>query len=182
VDLGLAADLCPGLLCGSGYGGLQSRTNRIAKRDMGDDAVSEEGMVAMWALGAIEKLIGKDNVTGAIVFAEAAYCTDRKHVFHAELLEAQDIGLVIDLRRQEAMSNAMTGKEEGFVLSQHTVDIGIRGRAKWCFHRHGVHILQSVDVVQPRAADNAQLHSVGLLICAAVDRIGDAEGGGDGAR
>jgi hypothetical protein len=96
---------------------------------MADDAVAEEGGAALTG-GAVEELVGNDDVPGDDLLLHAADGGNRDDPFDAELLHAVDVGTEGDFRREQAVAAAMPGQKNHLHPLQGAGDIGVRRLAK----------------------------------------------------
>ena len=81
----------------------------VGEADVGDEALAEEGRDA--AAGAVEELIGEDEVLRAVLFFERTDGAERDDALDAERFHAVDVGPKVELRGRDAMSAAVTGEE-----------------------------------------------------------------------
>ncbi len=68
----------------------QYRTEGLGERNMDNDTLAEEGIDP--ALGAVNELVGNNQVAGFYFLLEAADGINGNDVFHPERLEGIDIG------------------------------------------------------------------------------------------
>ena len=132
------------------------RTHRVAKADMGHDAIAEEASLP--GKGTVDELVGNDKVRGLVLLFERTDRRDRKDVFDAKHLHAIDIGAEVELAGRDAMALAMA-REEGdgtpIKLADH---VRVRRRTKRCLDHLFPQVCQSGHGVQAAAADNANLY------------------------
>ena len=92
---------------------------------MGNDPVAEEGRSA--SAGAVDQLVGHHHVEGFDVLAQAADSAHGEDELDAELLEGVDVGPRGNLRREDAMTHAMS-RQEGNSLARQRADYEIVAR------------------------------------------------------
>jgi hypothetical protein len=95
-------------------------------------AVEGEGTVS----GVVVELIGDAKLSRRQVLAHAADGAHRDDPLHAELLEAVNVGAVVQLGRHETVAAAMTRQEEDLHPAQVPSHVDIRGIAERRRHRH----------------------------------------------
>ena len=78
-------------------------------------------------LGAVEELIGNDELERAVLLLERADGAERDDPLDAELLEALDIGAEIELRRRDAMAASVTRQERHLLAGERADDVGSDG-------------------------------------------------------
>jgi hypothetical protein len=137
----------------AGRGGGHGGADGVAEGDVADDAFAEEGGDAME--GAIDELVGDDEVSGLVLFLERADGGDGEDALDAELFEGVDVGAEVELGGQDAMAAAVAGKEGDFAAFELAEDEGVRGRAEGRFHGFLVDVGESRHGVEPAAADDA---------------------------
>ncbi len=64
--------------------------------------------------GAVEELVGDDEVGGLVLFLERADGGDGDDALDAELLQAVDVGAEVELGGEDAVSAAVAGEESDF--------------------------------------------------------------------
>ena len=138
---------------GGGFG--DRGADRIAEGDVADDALAEEGGDAME--GAVDELVGDDEVGGLVLFFERADGGDGEDALDAELLEGVDVGAEVQLGGQDAMAAAVAGEKGDLAAFQLAENESVRGLAKGRFHGDFVHVGESGHGVKPAAADDADL-------------------------
>src|SRR5580698_10797527 len=144
---------------GFGHGGA----NRIAKRDVADDAFAEKGRDAM--KGAIDELVGHDKVRGLVLFLERADGGNGNNTLDAELLECVDVGAEVQLGGKNAMAASMA-REKGdlasFEIAKHK---SLRWLAEVRIHALFAYVGEAGHGVKTAAADNAdfRLRQTSLL-------------------
>ncbi len=133
--------------------GGELRADGIGETDMGDQAFAEEGGDA--AAGAIDELIGDDEIERAMFFLERADGAEGEDAFDAERLQAPDIGAKIQLRRRDAMAAAVAGEEGDFPARERADDVGIRRRAPGCFDGDFALPFEAGHGIKPAASDDS---------------------------
>ena len=78
----------------------------VGKGDVANDAAAKEGMLEI-ALGAVEELVGQNDIAGAIFFLEGANGADADDPGDAEFFHGPKIGAVIQFSREDAVAAAM---------------------------------------------------------------------------
>ena len=133
---------------------LQFGADRIAKRDVGDDAFAEE-RVRRAALGAVEELVGQDDFARRVIVLERADRADADDPFHAKLLHAMDIGAVRNFARQELVAAGVAGQEDDLVPGELALDVGVRGRAERRVEANFLLRGEGGELVKTAAADDS---------------------------
>ena len=128
--------------------------NRVGKRDVRHDAAPEERVLKA-ALGPIEKLIRQDDVARPVFVLERPNGADADDPGHAELLHGPEVRAVVQFARQDAMAAPVPGKKNDFASTKPAGQKLIGWRTKGCFHSHPFLVSESIDVIQPAAADDA---------------------------
>ncbi len=129
---------------------------RVCECDMRHQTTPEKRADA--ALRAVEKLIGHHDVERSVLLLQTAHRTGRQDALDAEDLEAVDIGAEIELRREYAMSGAVARKK-GHPLAPQRADHVRAGRlAEGRCDRSLFAVRNFSHVVQPAAADDADLN------------------------
>ena len=146
-----------------GHDFTKSMAGGIAERDMAHDAIAEKGVVQR-AFGAVEVLVGQYNVTGADTFTQAADRTDGHDEFDTQFFKAPDVGLVVDLGRQDAVSPGMAGKEINVNAAECAVNIGIGGVAEGSGQGDFINILEAFELIQTAAANDSEFHGSPISI------------------
>ena len=90
---------------------------------MGHDAVAEERIHAV--AGAIEKLVGNHELQRLVLFLQRSHGGDGNDPFHAQLLEAINIGAEIQFAGKNAVPASVTRQERHFAALQRAQDIGV---------------------------------------------------------
>ena len=130
-----------------------SRTNRIAKGYMADDAVTEEGRDAVE--GAIDELVGNDKVSGLVLFLKRADGGDGEDALDAEFLEGVNIGAEVELGGKNAMAAAVAREKGDLAAFELAENEDVRGRAEGGFNALFVNVGEAGHGVKPAAADDA---------------------------
>lgn len=128
----------------------------VGEGDVADEAVLEEGEGAV-ALGAVDDLVGDDEVHGADLLAQGADGGEADDGAHAQGAQGGDVGAGGDLVRRELVVLAVAGQEgDGDAAVLEDQDRRRRvapGRQR--VHARDGHV--AVDLVEARAADDADL-------------------------
>ena len=85
-------------------------TNRIGKRNMPDDAAPKK-CVGERLLRAVEKLVRQDNIARFVFGLKGTHGTDADDPGDAEFFHRPDIGAMIELGGQDAMTAAVAGQK-----------------------------------------------------------------------
>src|SRR4026208_2436711 len=108
---------------------------------------------------AIEKLIGHQNVERPVFFLQAADRARRQDALDAEHLEAVDVGAEIQLRREDAMADAVTREKRDLPAAKtagHT-------RTWWIAERRRQRLFCTLGelghIVQTAPADDSDLNA-----------------------
>ena len=121
--------------------------------DVRDEAAAEERADA--ALGAIEELIGHHDVERLVFVLQAADRAGRQDPLDAEHLEAEDVGAEVQLRRQQAMADAVPRQKRDALAAQRAEHVRARRIAERRRRRALFAVGQLRHVVQAAAADDA---------------------------
>ncbi len=176
ADVGAAefaddADRAAGMRRGFGDSGA----DRIAEGHVAHDAVAEERGDAME--GAIDELVGNDEVGGLVLFLERADGGDGKDALDAEFLEGVDVGAEVEFRGQNAMAAAVAREEGDFAAFQFAENEGVGWIAERRFHAHFVLIGEAGHGIEPAAADDADFRlSQDLLLTRTRRRFAQPRG------
>ena len=84
----------------------------IAKGNVADDAFAKESGGAQE--GAVDELVGDDEVSGPVLFFERADGGERKDARDAEFFEGVEVGAEIEFGGQDTMTASVTGEEGDF--------------------------------------------------------------------
>ena len=139
--------------------GAQQSTDRIAQLHVGRDPVAEERARA--PAGAIDDLIGRDQVARGDRLLQRTHGRDAEQMRDAELLEAVDVGPVVDLSGQQHVPRAVPGQKHHrerrpVRARQDPAGVGGRRATERCCDLDGRHALEHLDVVEARAANDAE--------------------------
>ena len=105
--------------------------------------------------GAVDELVGHNEVGGLVLFLERADGGDGDDALDAELLEGIDVGAEVELGRKNAMAAAVTREESDLAAFELAENEGVRGRAEGRFDALLVDVGESGHGVEPAAADDA---------------------------
>jgi hypothetical protein len=109
------------------------------------------------SLGAIEELIGNDDVERCVFLLQAADGAGRQDVLDPEELHAEDVGAEVELRRQDPVPGAVPREKRDAAAAQRPDQIRPRRLAERRGQRHFLAIGHAGHVVQAAAADDAYL-------------------------
>ena len=129
------------------------RTDGIAESDVADDAVAEESGDAKE--GAVDELIGNDEVAGLVLFFQRADGGDGENALDAELLQRINIGAEIQLRGKDAVAAAVPGEEGDLAALEIAEDESIAGIAEGRRDTHFMDVGEAGHGVEPAASDDA---------------------------
>jgi len=87
-----------------------------------NDAIAKKGVLAD-TLGAVDELVGDDDVAGGDDFPEASNGRNGDDPLDAQFFHAVYVGAVVDFRRQVAVSAPVTGQKHHPHAVQHTGDV-----------------------------------------------------------
>src|SRR5512133_2556331 len=110
-------------------------------------AVAEEGH-RPFSVGAIEELVGDDDMTGDDLFLHAPDRRDRDDPLDPALLHGVDIRPKGDFRGQKAMAATVTGEKDQLHAVQFAGDENVGGRTERGFDRNFRDIAQPLDLVE----------------------------------
>jgi hypothetical protein len=144
----------------------QFPANRMRERDVRHDAASKK-RVFKTVLGAVEKLVNEHNVARFIFLLQRTDRADADDPGNAELFHRPDVGAMVQLARQNAVTASMSGQKNHIASGQPAREQIIRWRTEWCFDLHPFLVREAFNVVKSRAADDsnamlrhAQLYSI----------------------
>ena len=100
---------------------------------MADDAFAEESGDAM--KGAVDELIGHDEVGGLVLFLERADGGDGEDALDAELLEGVDVGAEVQFGGKDAMAAAVAREEGDLAAFELAENEGVGGCRRRAFRR-----------------------------------------------
>ena len=139
--------------------------DRMRKGDVGDDTLTEKGVV-LGLFGAVDKLIDQDDVAGVVLGLEGAYCADADDPFDAERFHGPDVGAMVEFGGHQAVSATVSGKEHHFASFQFAHQECVRWFAEGCVHRFPVLVGESVQIVESAAAydTDAMIRHGGIMV------------------
>ena len=141
-------------------GGYYQRADGVTKCDVADDAVSEEGGLA--GEGAVDELVGDDEVGGFVLFFQAADGGDGEDGGDAGGLKGVDVGAEVELGGEDAMALAVAGEEDDLAAFEGAEDEGVGGVAEGGFYFDFVDVGEAGHGVEAAAADDADFGLGGL--------------------
>src|ERR1700682_1646637 len=106
--------------------------------------------------GPIDKLIGDDQLTGMNLLLQAAGGGNRYEMSHTELLHAENVCAVVDLRRQQSMAAAVTGEKDHFELADWALVERIGRAAERGLQLHHLDFVEPVHLVEAAASDHSK--------------------------
>ena len=104
-----------------------SRTNGIGEADVRHQAFAEKRRDA--PAGAVEELIGNDEIERTMLFLERADRAQRDDALHAERFHAVDVGAKVELRGRRAMAASVPRQERDLFPGERAHHIVVRRRA-----------------------------------------------------
>src|SRR6267142_5944760 len=110
----------------------------MSERDVRHQSSTEEGADA--PPGAVEELIRHHEVQRLVLLLQAADSARRENPFDAEHFEAVDVRPEIELRRKDAVPDAVPRQERHSLPAQRAEDI----RPRWIAERCGNALLFAV--------------------------------------
>ena len=128
-------------------------TNRIAKSDVRHDAVAEKGIDPM--AGAVEELVGDDEVERLVLFLQRTDRRDRNDALHAELLETVDVGAKVQFAGQHLVAASVPRQKCDLAAFESPQNVSVRRIAEGCFQAHFVCVGEAGHGIKPTAPDNA---------------------------
>ncbi len=158
------ADRGAGIRRGFGH----SRADRIAEGHVAHDAVAEEGGDAVE--GAVDELVGNDEVGGLVLFLERADGGDGEDALDAELLQGVDVGAEVELGGKNAMAAAVAREKGDLAALELAENEGVGGCAEGRFHALFVNVGESGHGVKPAAADDADFCACQGVLLVRVSR------------
>ena len=156
ADIG-AAVVMGDALCGTG---LQQHRPEVGVEGMAEANMHREVVVEGVDPVArpVDRLVGNHEVAGLDLAPQRPNRRHRREPEDAERLQRPDVGPHRNLRRVVAVTAAVTRKKGHFPIAQQA-DHDLVGRhPEGRLDRHLVEDLQTVDLIQPRTADNANFH------------------------
>lgn len=126
----------------------------VCKGDMGDKAVSEKGVVFS-ATGAVVVLIGHQNMTGSILFLEAADSSDADDEAYAKGAQGPDIGAMIDLGGKETVATGVAREKDDLASGEGALHEDVRGRAIGSVDGQLFEVFEAFELVEATASNDA---------------------------
>ena len=151
----------------------QSPANRIGKRNVRDDSVTEKSKI-LAALRAVEKLIDHHDVGRLVFLLQASDGADADDPAHAELFHAVNIGAMIQFARQDFVPATMSGQKDDVLPAKPPRQKLVRRFAERCRHRDPPFPLDACHLIQPAAANHTKFHDelLSLLTRMCACRVG----------
>src|SRR5580704_235488 len=141
---------------GLGEHGGELRANGLVEGDVGDNAVTEEGGFA--ALGAVEELIGDQELAGLEIFPEGAHGAHGNDALHAEEFHGVNVGAEVEFGGKNAMAASMAREKRDALPFQSAEDEGVGGIAEGSFEADFAGVGQARHGVKAAPADDADLY------------------------
>ena len=138
---------------GAGCKTGQARADRLRHRNMRNHTGAEEGFLARKR--PVDELVDGDEITGGVLFLQGATGRDGEHVGAAGSLQRGDIGAVGHIGWRQPVPLPVARQEDEFDLADLPAHQRVRRRAPGGLDLHFAPVLQPVDGIQPRAADDA---------------------------
>src|SRR5436190_8756150 len=129
----------------------------MRERDVGNQSAAEKGADAPF--GAIEKLIGHDDIERLELLFQAADRAGRKNPLDAEHFKTVDVGAKVQLRRHDPVTSAVPGEERHPFTAKRADHVWTRWIAKRRLDCLLLPVGQLRHVVQTASADDADLNS-----------------------
>ena len=126
--------------------------DRVRKRNVRDNPASEKGVLSRF-LGAIDELVDQDNVARSILCLERTNGADADDPCDVEFFETPNIGAVIELAREDAVTTPVSGQEHHFAPFKITDKVTVRGRSERGFDLHPVFLCQAFHFIEAGAAN-----------------------------
>ena len=145
---------------GTGGGGFLSEERAemggdgIAEGDVGDDAAAEEGVLVATA-GAVEELVGEEDVFGGVFLLEAADGGDGDDPADVEVAHGPEVGAVVEFGGENAVAAGVAGEEDEAAAVELADDEGVGRGAEWGVDEDFLTVGEAVDVIEAAAADDA---------------------------
>ena len=133
----------------------QGRAEGLGETDVGHNPVAEEGVDPLG--GAVDELVGDEQVAGGDLFFEAADGVDGDDMFDPKRFESPDVGPHRYLGGHDAVAAAVARQEGDPDAAQNPGDDGIAWFAVRGVDVHLANIGESFDVVEAGAADDGDL-------------------------
>ncbi len=105
--------------------------------------------------GAVDELVGNDEVGGLVLFLERADGGDGEDALDAELFEGVNVGAEVELGGQDAMAAAVAREKSDLAALELAEDEGVGRRAEGRFDALFVNVGESGHGIKPAAADDA---------------------------
>src|SRR5579862_2828947 len=105
--------------------------------------------------GAVNELVGHDEIGGLVLLLQGSNRRDGKYAFHTKLLEGIDIGAEVEFGREDAMPAAVTSEEGDITALQFAENERIGWVAKRSFDAFFMHIGEAGHGIKPAASDDA---------------------------
>ena len=125
----------------------------VSEADVCNDAVAEERVVFA-AAGAVEELVGEDDVAGLIGVAETSDGGDADDPADVEGAEGPEIGAVIEFGGEEPVAAAVAWEEADAAVGEGAGGDEVRGGAPWGIDGDVLTVREAVEVVEAAAADD----------------------------
>ncbi len=87
----------------------QARAEGLRRADVDHQALPEESVLPL--LGEIEELIGDDDSAGVHILPQRAASAHRDDLLHAQALEGEDVGSIVDLGGHQPVALTVAGQE-----------------------------------------------------------------------
>ncbi len=147
-----------------GAGGLEQKlaqflANRIGEGDVRDNAAAEK-RVRGGLLGAVDELVDQHDVARPVFLLERANGADADDPVDAELFHRPDVGAVVQLGREEAMTAAVAREKDDIAPRETAGEEVVGGRAEGRPDLHPFLLGEALDVIEAAAADDAD-----ALVC-----------------
>ena len=141
-----------------GAGGALQRvtktgTDGVRHRYMRHDAFAEEALLAREA--AIDELVDDDEVSGRQFRLQAADRRQRQHVGDTGALQCVDVGAIVEVRRRQRVSTSVSWQKHAAYISETSEQQCIRRHAPRRGNLTPYLVLEFLDVIDARAADDA---------------------------
>jgi hypothetical protein len=124
----------------------------VRETDVGDEPVAEERADA--PLGAVEELVGDDQVQRHVLFLQAADGAGRQDALDAQGLHREDVGAERQLGRREPVADAVPGEEHHLLAGEPAGHQRRRGRAERRLDRHVTAVRELGHVVEATASND----------------------------
>ena len=128
--------------------------NRISNADMGDTILVEKSFGPLE--GAIDELINDNELARFHVFTQAATCRQSHDICYTNALKCTYVSPVRNIAGRMNMTAAMTRQKSDVDAVQAAGENLVRRRTKRCIHRYPLPVLDTVNLVDPGAPDDAE--------------------------